>query len=272
MVYKEYTPCNELKSYVKCFYSYATDSPAVFEDKAFATGCIEVMFNLGNGKWQTQTAAHPFRENPAIELWGQVIEPLRFKSLGQNLMFGIRFHPDAACPFFDHPINLFNNAVSDLGDLMGEPVKTLHSKLREAANDLARLTLTEQFLMLKLAATKVNVDKIRLVRNILNELGKKDFFENITSIACRHGISSRYLQKIFLQHTGLTPKLYHKINRFQGSLVLLSRRKTSLTDIAYECGYFDQSHFIREFRSFTGINPSAFGFENSSAILASPNK
>ncbi|HEY5825191.1 MAG TPA: AraC family transcriptional regulator, partial [Cyclobacteriaceae bacterium] len=55
-----------------------------------------------------------------------------------------------------------------------------------------------------------------------------------------------------------TPKLYGKINRFQHSLGLINQKDTSLTDIAYEAGYFDQSHFIREFKSFTGVTPSSY--------------
>jgi AraC-like DNA-binding protein len=103
-------------------------------------------------------------------------------------------------------------------------------------------------------------------------LKQDDFFDNIENVASRYGISSRYLQKLFLQYTGLTPKLYHKINRFQKSLVLVSKKNMPLTSIAYDCGYFDQSHFIRDFKSFTGFLPSAGIIENSSAILASPNK
>lgn len=106
----------------------------------------------------------------------------------------------------------------------------------------------------------------------MHELKQEDFFEKITSVASRYGITSRYLQKLFLKHTGLTPKLYTKINRFQNTLVLVSKREDSLTSIAYECNYFDQAHFIREFKSFTGLTPSEFLPDNSSAILASPNK
>jgi AraC-like DNA-binding protein len=47
---------------------------------------------------------------------------------------------------------------------------------------------------------------------------------------------------------------------------------SSLTSIAYACGYFDQSHFIREFKSFTGDSPSSFNIGNTTALLASPNK
>jgi AraC-like DNA-binding protein len=90
-------------------------------------------------------------------------------------------------------------------------------------------------------------------------------------VAARYGITSRYLQKLFVQYTGLTPKLYSKIHRFQNSLQLVIRNESPLTAIAYDCGYFDQSHFIREFKSFTGITPSGYMPDQSSVTLAASN-
>jgi AraC-like DNA-binding protein len=76
---------------------------------------------------------------------------------------------------------------------------------------------------------------------------------------------------LFLRYTGLTPKLYTKINRFQNSLQLVGRKDATLTSIAYDCGYFDQSHFIREFKSFTGITPSVYSPQNSPLNFALAN-
>ncbi|HEV7738536.1 MAG TPA: helix-turn-helix domain-containing protein, partial [Chlamydiales bacterium] len=85
------------------------------------------------------------------------------------------------------------------------------------------------------------------------------------------GITSRYLQKLFFQYTGLSPKLYTKIHRFQNSLRLVTKKDTSLTSVAYDCGYFDQSHFIREFKSFTGLTPSGYSSESSPITIAFAN-
>ncbi len=81
----------------------------------------------------------------------------------------------------------------------------------------------------------------------------------------RANISTRYLNMLFTQYTGLPPKLFCKINRFQQSLVLVNNNEEKLTDVAYSSGYFDQSHFIREFKQFTGLTPNAFA-DNASPI------
>ena len=112
---------------------------------------------------------------------------------------------------------------------------------------------------------------MEVLGNVMNEIGQEDFFDNIENVASRYGITSRYLQKIFLQYTGLTPKLYSKISRFQNSLRLVTKKSESLTSIAYCCGYADQSHFIREFKSFTGLTPSGYALENSPVTWALVN-
>ena len=269
--YQEIQPSEKLKQYVKCFYYSETISDKVFEDKAYATGSIELMFNLGDGKWQTDSG-NGFITTPAIELWGQIIRPLTFKSLGRNTMFGVRFFPHTAFLFIDEIIEHLNDKVSDLSLIAGNNVHTLHSKLLDASTLGDRIQLLEKFLISKLVHSEKKIKKIDLINDVMKELTRDDFFENIDNVASRYGITSRYLQKLFVQHTGLTPKLYSKINRFQNSLVLVSQKNASLTSIAYECGYFDQSHFIREFRTFTGQTPSSFIPESSSALLASPNK
>ena len=269
--YQEIQPSEKLRPFVKCFYFSETTSDKVFEDKAFATGSIELMFNLGGGKWQTDTG-NGFITTPPIELWGQVIRPLTFRSLGKNTMLGIRFFPHTAFLFVNEIIENLNNKVSDLSLIEGNGTHFLHSKLLEALVLADRIQILEEFLLTRLNHSEKKIRKIRLVKDVMNELTKNDFFDNIDNVASRYGITSRYLQKIFVQHTGLTPKLYSKINRFQNSLVLIAQKNASLTSIAYECGYFDQSHFIKEFKTFTGQTPSSFLPGDGSALLASPNK
>jgi AraC-like DNA-binding protein len=268
MNYKEIIPGERLKQYVKCYYIYESSTDAAFEDTVFPSGCMEIIFNLGTGKWQTATA-DGLVTNPSIELWGQITQPLPIKSIGKNTMLGIRFYPHAAAYFLNDKVELFNNQVIDFSDISGNAVRMLYSKLLETMAWNKRIELVEDFLFHRFSLSERKLNNGAVVSNIMNEMGQDDFFDNIENVASRYGITSRYLQKLFLQYTGLTPKLYSKINRFQNSLRLVTKKDTSLTSIAYDCGYFDQSHFIREFKSFTGFTPSGYAFESSPITLAS---
>lgn len=271
MKYQEFQPSDRLKPYVKCYYLMESSTDLPLEDKAFATGCIEIMFNLGTGYWQIWSGSQ-FVTNPSIELWGQIIEPLAFRSIGHNVMLGARFFPHTAACLLSGGIQQFNDGVTDFSRIGGKAVQDLHARLMEVNSLPQRLELLETYLLAQLAKQEKNLHKLPLLNQIMQELQQDNFFEQINQVARRQGISSRYLQKIFLQYTGLSPKLYSKIHRFQNSLLLVAQKESNLTNIAYDCGYFDQSHFIRDFKNFTGVAPSAFSAEGSSALLISPNK
>lgn len=269
-MFKEITPGNRLKQYVKCYFTYESFSDRVFEDTVFPSGCVEIIFNLGSGRWQT-SVGDKFVTTPVIEFWGQIVQPLPIRSIGKNTMLGVRFFPHASAFFLDEKIEQFNNRVVDFGDISGRAVKNLHQRLLETKDADNRIKLLEDYLLHRLAVSEKRYKKIAVVHDIMREIKREDFFDNMQNVASRYGITSRYLQKLFLQYTGLTPKLYSKINRFQNSLQLIGQKDASLTSIAYDCGYFDQSHFIRDFKSFTGITPSGYSPENSPLNFALAN-
>jgi AraC-like DNA-binding protein len=254
MTYREIKPGASLRRYVKCYYVYESSADTTFDDIVFPSGCTEIIFNLGEGQWQTQNGQQ-YETTPPIEFWGQIVKPLPVRSIGRNTMLGIRFLPQAAAHFINDKADLFNNQVVDYSDLSGNTARVLHDELLHASRWGQRIGLVEAYLLQHLSFAEKHCHQMAIVSDVMQEIVKQDFFDNIDNVASRYGITSRYLQKLFLQYTGLTPKLYSKINRFQNSLKLITKKDASLTSIAYQCGYFDQSHFIREFKSFTGLTP-----------------
>ncbi len=270
MRYNEFEPTPALKKYIKCHYIIETDVP-YFADHAFATGCMEIMFNMGSGSWQVNQNGG-FTTTPPIELWGQIIQPMPFRVAGKGNMLGVRFLPQGAFVFLNENLSALNNRITDYRALAGPAIEQLHQQLLETPLLSHRIALVEKYLLKKLDAFEKKRHHLPVIQSVITDLASSDHDEGMHRIAGRYGFTSRYLQKLFLQHTGLTPKLYQKIDRFQKSLVLIGKGTHSLTSIAYECGYFDQSHFNRDFRFFTGINPSAYQPANTTALLASPNK
>jgi AraC-like DNA-binding protein len=271
MKYQEFAPGEHLRAFVKCFYVCEYDTDVVSEDVACATGCMEIMFNLGSGSFQTGRENN-FETTPRVELWGQIIRPLQFQSLGKNKMLGIRFYPHTASIVLKDRVDIFNDQVTDFTAVSNADVLQLHEQLVNTPLLSKQLAMLELFLLKKLTAFQKKNTRFQVVHNVITEMRSEDFCDTIQDVAFRYGISSRYLQKLFLEYTGLTPKLYHKINRFQKSLLLTSNKEESLTSIAYQSGYFDQSHFVRDFKFFTGFAPSAFNTTDSTVVLASANR
>jgi len=267
MTYYEIKPGQLLQQYIKCYYVYESSSAVAFDDTVFPSGCMEIVFNMGNGNWQTQPG-NEFVTTPPIELWGQLNRPLPVRSIGRNTMLGVRFYPHTAASILPDKASLFNNQVVDFRDLTNKSIHTLQAQLQETRTWSKRIALLETWLLQQLEQAGKRLDKVEVVKNLMYELRHQDVYETMETIATRYGISARHMQQLFLQYTGLTPKLYSQINRFQHSLRLVTSRNTSLTDIAYECGYADQSHFIKEFKAFTGTTPSGYSINNSPVTLA----
>lgn len=264
MEFKHFSPSDILKPYIRHYYIFESDSDNEFEDTVFPSGDMEMIFNLGEGTWES-LVGNKFNKTPQIELWGQITKPLAIRSKGRHTMFGIKFFTHSASYFFNDVIGIFNDQISDLSDIMGSPVKSLHMQLLETKDQQRWIDIIENFLLKRLIANEKKSYRIDKVANILTSIRKNPAENNLGHIATRHGITSRYQHKLIYQHTGLSPTSFTKINRFQFSLKLIAKNDQPFTSIAYNCGYFDQSHFIRDFKSFTGVTPSAY-LENVSLV------
>ena len=257
MDYREITPEERLKPFIKCFYLFQSSTEAQFDDVVFPSGYTEIVFNLGIGSWSSFNGKE-YITTPKAELWGQVTAPMQIRSKGKQLMLGARFFPHAAGYFLKENIGQFNDKVTDFSAILGTSVKALHAKLLETNELLERIRLIETFLLNRLSSERKLNLRITEIGHILHHIATNTEGSSTNLVASQHGITSRYLHKLVYEHTGLSPKVIGRISRFQLSLKLIARNKESLTAIAHDCGYFDQSHFIRDFKSFTGLTPSEF--------------
>ncbi|MBS1605667.1 MAG: helix-turn-helix transcriptional regulator [Bacteroidetes bacterium] len=257
MKYKEIIPGERLRPFIKCYYSFESESDIELDDTVFPGGHMEIIFNLGDGIWRSASDGC-WQTTPPVELWGKITQPLAIRSIGINKMLGIKFYAHSAALFLNEELSGFNDQIADLRDLLGHPVRTLHERLKEKQDLNGRVALLEDFLLSRLTEKDRRVRSITMVGKIIREMQHNPDLNSIRIIAGQYNISSRYLGKLFLQYTGVTPKLYDKIRRFQQSLRLITENQSSFTAIAYNCGYFDQSHFIRDFKQFAGFTPSSY--------------
>ncbi|HVU96513.1 MAG TPA: helix-turn-helix transcriptional regulator [Puia sp.] len=119
-----------------------------------------------------------------------------------------------------------------------------------------KVKVLEAFLTDRLVRTTKDQQKIRLVEGICDSISRADGSFDLARLAAEYRCSERHIQKLFVNYVGIPPKGLFSVQRFNKSLELIRAGKGSLTDIAYECGYYDQAHFIKEFKGYTGISPS----------------
>ena len=111
--------------------------------------------------------------------------------------------------------------------------------------------------MLKKGSSKL--EKNNFTFYALQRLNAQPSIDSINDISRAAGVSQKHLINLFKKEVGLTPKQTARIMRFQNVIRTIERQKRfSWTSIAYDCDYYDQSHFIKEFREFSGINPQAY--------------
>jgi len=166
-----------------------------------------------------------------------------------------RFYPYASSLFFPNQVSNFTNDSIDLYDILSKESTEFYNHLMEQRTLGQKIKALDSFLVQRLTKSNKKREQFGLVEHFCSCISKKDDSFNLKNMASSYGFSERHIQKLFHDWVGLTPKSFHSVQRFNKSLELIQSTDSSLTSIAYECRYYDQAHFIKDFKSYTGITP-----------------
>jgi len=174
----------------------------------------------------------------------------------RNSLMGVHFRPGGAYPFFPLPAGELQNTAVPLDALWGAQAETLRSRLLEARTPLEKFATLEQTLLKHLMQP---AELHSAVAFALREFGANPGSSTVSSVTERLGLSANRFIEVFRDQIGLTPKVFCRIKRFQLALARIrAQEKVNWPAVALDCGYFDQAHFIHDFRAFSGINPSTY--------------
>ena len=160
---------------------------------------------------------------------------------------------------FGIPLALFFNGYIETTSVLGNPIKELNEQVINATGFDEMVFCTEKYLMPKATNIKLKQLPIDLVIN------QAQFYryslDELASDAC---LSNRQFERIFLNRTGVTPKIYQRILKFNQAM----KNKKEVPNqtwisITHSVGYFDQMHLLRDFKQFTGTVPTIFDFDNA---------
>jgi AraC-like DNA-binding protein len=168
-------------------------------------------------------------------------------------VIGVLFHPGAARIFFPVAAYELHNADIALNDLYPGEADRLLNDVCSAAGEHAQFLAVERYMNRKL----MNAVPIHpVVRYAAGQLSGEGAVRSVRRIQLDTGLSHTRFIQLFREHVGLTPKLFGRVRRFHTMLDRIEKgAPVKGAELAADCGYFDQSHLIREFRAFAGITP-----------------
>jgi AraC-like DNA-binding protein len=261
MNYQVYTPLPELQPFVKCFWTLEDDfgGENPVKQRVLPDGCMEMIFHYDDLFRQYFEDGSSIIQ-PRSFVFGQITTYIEIAPTGTTGLVSARFLPDGLKPFLEIPVSALANKAVDIGHVFGEKGTLLEKNIIAAADNQQRIQFIEAFLLSRLAdpqtISTITKDCIDI---IFKSQGQLDVME----LAGKLKINRRNMERKFTAAIGMSPKQLSRVVRLQATLKMLEQKSfTSLTSLAYENGYYDQAHFIKDFKEFTGLSPKSFFSEN----------
>lgn len=218
-------------------------------------GLMDLTFYLGD---KPGLLNHQQESLENAVLAGHCNGPYDLKVTGNMRLFSVSFRPLGASMFFNLPMSELYGCIVPLRFLIKNQAEQLESELYEAIGFQEQVQLVERFLT-------------SLLEKKDNDFGQQRLQESISLINCSKGLveveklaatacwSRKQFERNFQELVGTSPKQFMRVVRFQNTLYFRGKNnQMSLTELAYECGFFDQSHMITDFRYLSGKTPGQY--------------
>ena len=247
-----------LSPYVKQIHQFTVKPQGLTSMTAVPTGNVFLSIFWGSGGYTTQRPKSEERTaSGGVYLSGQQFEVAHhWVKEGEVNVIGLELTPNAIHQFFGVPQQETTGQVLPLEDLWCSKASLLYQEVIHEPDPAKRLSLVEEFLCKKMVAKDWNNnDCISEAIKLVNlSRGRVSVKELATSLR----ISSRSLERRFLETVGISPKAYCKVVQFNNAFKQLGFSRKHILDVDSEAGYYDQPHFINHFRKVFGVSHGQF--------------
>lgn len=258
MIYESYIPKFPLSQFIECIIYY---EGVFFEhtvDRLLPNGDTEILIDF-NDTPQFIYDNDSLKEIQACHnIWasGLRTEPITIPSGTNSRMMVIMCRKGMAYPFFPFPMDEISDCVLDADLIWGSSFAYLREKLLETKEVAGMFTLVEDFLTRNFLGSAVLNP---CVEYALTEIIRRPDQINLAKLNAQIGYSQKHFIGLFKRHVGVTPKAYLKIMRFQKAINEIENSgNISWTNISQDCGFYDQAHFINDFKLFSGFTPEQY--------------
>lgn len=258
MTHRTYVPRPPLSNFVDFFWLYEGYDPPHAKERVVPTGTMDLIVSLRDDKLTVYDRQdhHRFRSFGGCLISGAHSEFVVIDTASQASTMGVHFKPGGASPFLGVPASELRDEHVSLDALWGAKAAEVRDRLVEAETPETGFRVLEQFLVARAARPLTRHPAVAFA---LKEFESVPHTRTVKSVSEQVSLSQRQFIQVFREEVGLTPKLFCRIRRFQQVVRLIGRaQRIEWADLALGCGYFDQTHFIRDFRAFSGITPTSF--------------
>lgn len=258
MRFFSYNPSPPLSEFVALLWLYEGYAPEHGKERVLPDGSVELVINLR----EDALRVYDRQDTERFESFGRSLvsgpraEYIVIDTVSRASIMGVHFRPGGAFPFLGLPACELQGLTVALEDLWGRAAAELREQLLAAASPEEKFRILERVLLAQAARPLARHPAVGFA---LKTLRAGPHARTVSQLAGQTGLSARRFIQLFSEEVGLTPKLFCRIRRFQRVLRLVEHApRVEWADVALTCGYFDQSHFIHDFRAFAGLNPTAY--------------
>lgn len=193
-----------------------------------------------------------FIQNPSVMLIGPQLQKVDITMGNDHFLVYVALQPGALFHLTHVPMHEVADMQWDASSIWTGQIEQLAERLKNATDDAQRVAFIDSFLWGKLK-TKSLAEAFDCSIGELSQYGGNLPIEKVAAHAC---LSLRQFERKCQERLGMPPKVFARLIRFSKAYRLKeSNNDFNWTKICYDCGYFDQAHFIRDFREFTGVSP-----------------
>jgi AraC-like DNA-binding protein len=258
MQYAVHLPGPPLNRCVERMWFYSGLVVRHLRERVLPEGTFELMLNLTQEPRYLFDGDHAESGRPFRRSWvsGAQSRYLVIDALQGSSMIGVHFRPGGASAVLGMPSDLFRDRVVELEEVWGVASRDLRDALLEAPNVRSKFLILEGELLRRLRQVPSSG---RALDYAVQRFSAHPTSAMITTVAREIGWSHKHLIQEFRRAVGLGPKRFCRIRRFQEVLNQVEKGgDIEWAGLAADCGYFDQAHFIREFREFSGLRPTTY--------------
>jgi AraC-like DNA-binding protein len=259
MALLRYKPSSPLGNFIDClWYWEGVPEGTHTHERLMPNGEATIVFNLTD----TPIRIYHSDDTNRFDTYGHAIlsgARTNYFVIGaaeQQRVMGIQFRPGGSFPFFREPADTMENASIMLEDLWRARTEELREQMLAAPDIPAMFQILERDLLRQLARPLALHSAVEYA---LHHFRRVPHATTVAQMTDRIGLSPRRFIQIFRQQVGLTPKVFCRVRRFQQALITVhGAKQVDWTQVALDCGYYDQPHFIHDFQAFSGMTPSAY--------------